>query len=80
MAGSRGALVLEDLVPRLNAARTHVQDTFEAYHLAVKQRDELVVRAVDQGCSQRAVAEAAGVRKSRISAILAGSQPDLEDA
>ena len=70
--------VRTDVTPRLKAAAAAVTDTRDAYHLALDQRDELVVEAVDQGISQRTVATAAGVQVGRISAILAGSQPDLE--
>jgi hypothetical protein len=57
-----------------------VGDTRKAYELSLAARDELIVEAIDvEGMSQKAVADLAGVAKGRISAILAGSQPDVVD-
>lgn len=78
MAGHGPHVVLEDLIPRLKAAARAVADTRDAHEAALELRKALVVRAVDQGTSQQAIADAIGVRKGRISAILASSQPDLE--
>jgi hypothetical protein len=73
-------LVLDDVVPRLNQARRAADDAEEAWRLKIRHRDQLVVQAVDQGCAQRAVADAAGVTVSRVNAILANSQREHEDA
>lgn len=63
---------------RLRAARAEVEDRREAYRLAVAQRDELIVEAIDvEGMTHKVVADLAGVHKSRITPILAGSQPDV---
>lgn len=73
-------LVAEALPDRLRKAATEVVDRRDALTLALQQRDELVVRAIDEeGMSHSAVADLIGVRKGRISAILAGSQPDVGD-
>lgn len=68
--------VLTDLPARITAAAASVRDARDAYDLALEQRDGLIVEAIDDGMSQLKVAELAGVRKGRISAILANSQPD----
>jgi hypothetical protein len=70
--------VLADREARLKAAARHVADCKKAYDLALEQRDELVVEAVDEGMSQLAVARCIGVAKGRISVILAASQGDDE--
>lgn len=70
------AEVLQDMPTRLRAAAAAVRDTKTAYDLALEGRDELVVEAIDDGMSQMTVADAIGVKKGRISAILANSQPD----
>lgn len=70
--------VLTDMRPRLTAAAADVADAHDAYRASLELRDELVVRAVDEGMSQRAVAAAAGIRVGRVSAILAGSQPQID--
>jgi len=70
--------VLPDLTPRIKAAAAAVADAKEAYDLALEQRDQLIVDAIDGGMSQQAVATIAGVAKGRISAILASSQADDE--
>lgn len=71
--------VLQGMKPRLKAAAEAVEDAREAYQTKLEHRDALVVEAVDQGMSQRAVAAASGVRVGRISAILANSQADLDE-
>lgn len=78
MARGAPAVVAEGYPERLRKAAAAVTDARDAYQLALAQRDELVVAAVDlEGMSQGAVAELVGVRKGRISAILAGSQPEV---
>lgn len=63
---------------RLERAQAEVEDRRESYTDALAQRDRIVVEAVDvHGMAQQAVADAIGVRKGRISAILSGSQPDV---
>lgn len=63
--------VLTDMNPRLEAAAAAVKDSEEALAAAREQRDRLVVTAIDQGMSQRAVARAAGISVARVCAILA---------
>lgn len=73
-------LVAETFPERLQKLAKEVEERRDALTLALEQRDELVVRAVDdEGMSHSAVAALIGVRKGRISAILAGSQPDVGD-
>lgn len=61
---------------RLEKAADEMRDRKVAYDLAVQQRDQLVLEAIDlHGMAHGAVADAIGVAKGRISAILAGSQP-----
>ena len=66
--------VLTDMSPRLVAAAGAVKDAREALADATEVRDQLVVQAIDQGMTQRAVATAAGVSVPRVCAILASSQ------
>lgn len=62
---------------RLQKAAAEARDRGDAYRVALEQRDAIVVEAIDvHGMSQLAVADAIGVKKGRISAILVGSQPD----
>lgn len=68
--------VITDMKPRLEAASAAVSDAAEALTDARRLRDELVVTAVDQGMSLRAVAAAAGITSARVCAILAASQLD----
>lgn len=70
--------VLVDYRERIPAAAAAARDAKEAYDLRVKQRDELIVAAVDEGMTQQAVAALAGVAKGRISAILAKPGDDDE--
>lgn len=66
--------LLPDLLPRIRAASREVNDARDAYELAIRQRDELIVLAVDEaGISQREVALAAGVTKGRVIAILSNT-------
>lgn len=66
--------VLPDLLPRITAAAHAARDAEDAWRLMVRQRDQLVTRAVDGGVSQRSVAEAAGLSKGRVVGIMASSQ------
>lgn len=69
--------VASEVRVRLEKAASEVADSKDAYDLAVEQRDQLVLEAIDlHGMSHQAVAAAIGVAKGRISAILASSQPD----
>ena len=63
--------VLTDMNPRLEAAAAAVKDAEAALADAREQRDALVVTAIDQGMSQRAVARAAGISVARVCAIVA---------
>jgi hypothetical protein len=70
--------VLPDLLPRIRRAAQESRDAADAATLRQRQRDELIVRAVDEGIPQRVVAEAAGLSKGRIIAILGNAPtPDL---
>jgi DNA-directed RNA polymerase specialized sigma24 family protein len=70
--------VAEEVRIRLRKAAEEARDRQDAARAAIEQRDRIVVEAVDvHGMAQQAVAEAIGVAKGRISAILAGSQPDV---
>jgi ribosome-binding protein aMBF1 (putative translation factor) len=72
--------VAEEVRIRLQKAAEEARDRKDAYEAALEQRDRIVVEAVDvHGMSQLAVADAIKVKKGRISAILAGSQPDVEE-
>jgi len=66
--------VVPDLLPRITAAALAASDAEDAWHLRVRQRDQLVSKAVDAGVSQRQIARAAGLSKGRIVGIMAGSQ------
>jgi DNA-directed RNA polymerase specialized sigma24 family protein len=72
--------VAEEVRIRLVKANEEAQDRKDAWVAALEQRDRIVVEAVDvHGASQQSIAAALGVAKGRISAILAGSQPDEGD-
>lgn len=64
------AEVVPDLLPRVRAAASATRDAQDAFDLEKRLRDQLIVKAVDAGISQRAIAEAAGLAKSRIVAIV----------
>jgi hypothetical protein len=64
------AEVVPDLLPRIEAAARAVRDADDMRLLRTQQRDQLIVAAVDAGITQRAVAAAAGVSRSRIVGIL----------
>jgi hypothetical protein len=63
--------VVPDLLPRIAAAKRAVEDATDALKDRRQQRDDLIVRAVDAGVSQREIAAAAGVKQPRIIRILA---------
>src|SRR4051794_9463335 len=64
---------------RLEAAAEAVKDARDAWKLRVRQRNALVVEAVDHGMSHRAAASAAGIKSTgTLTSILADSQPDDE--
>lgn len=65
--------VLTDMNARLDAAGAAVASAEGSLKVKREQRDELVVKAVDEGMPQRAVAKAAGVSVARVSAILLAS-------
>lgn len=72
-------VVATDFPERLRKAAQEARDREESWRLAVEQRDELVVEAIDvHGMPQTAVAELIGVRKGRIHAILVASQGEEE--
>jgi hypothetical protein len=66
--------VVPDLLPRITAAAHASHDAEDAWRLMIRQRDQLVVSAVDAGVSQRSIAAAAGLSKGRVIAILCNSQ------
>lgn len=68
--------VLSDLAPRLRAAAATVADATEQLRLARQHRDELVVQAVEEGMTQKRVAEAAGVSAPHVTRILLSAEPD----
>lgn len=73
--------VAEEVRVRLDKAQAEVRDRHEAWRAALEQRDAIVVEAVDvHGASQLAVANVLGVAKGRVSAILVGSQPDVDES
>lgn len=63
------------LLTRLTAAADTLRDREDAATDARTQRDRLVVESIDAGNSQHSVAEAAGISRARVNAILANSQP-----
>lgn len=68
--------LLDDLTPRLEAAANAVKDAQIELELAIEARNELIVQAVDEGLTQKAVAAAAGVSQPHVVRVLAGSEPD----
>jgi hypothetical protein len=74
------AEVVPDLLPRIASAAEHVRDAEDARQLRIQQRNALIVAAVDAGVSQREVARAAGLARSRIVGILLadGAVDELE--
>lgn len=67
--------VLDDMAPRLRAAQRNVDDTRVAARLAVDARNELVVRAADEGMSNKAIAAALGVGQPHVGRILLAAEP-----
>jgi hypothetical protein len=47
--------VLADLIPRIRAAAAEARDAADAAMLRQRQRDQLIVQAVDAGVSQRRI-------------------------
>lgn len=68
--------VLPDMGPRLEAASAAVRDARDALQLRIEAFHELIVTAVDEGMSQRAVARHAGVSQPHVNRLLTNSQPD----
>lgn len=68
-----GQEVVPDLLPRLEQLARETRDAQDAAQLLQRQRDALIVEAVDAGITQRAVAQAAGISKGRIIAVLANA-------
>jgi predicted trehalose synthase len=72
--------VAEAVKVRLEKAQGRVKDAEESWRAALEQRDAIVVEAIDHhGASQLGVAQILGIAKGRVSAILAGSQPEAGD-
>ena len=64
--------VAETMPARLRKVAAAVTDTGTAHKLALKQRRELILEAIDtEGMHQREVANLLGLAQSRITAILA---------
>jgi hypothetical protein len=60
-----------DLLERIRAARVRVDDTRDAYRLAVEQRNRLLLAATDEGYSSQTLAAAAGIdRKTLLQAVI----------
>ena len=55
---------------RLRSAGGHVEACREALGVAIEQRDEIVVDAVDAGISTRDVARWADISQSRVTQVL----------
>lgn len=70
------AEVVPDLIPRIVAAAKGVNDSEDELKDRRYIRDSLIVAAVDAGVSQRAIAEAAGIRQPRVIAIVACFVPE----
>jgi hypothetical protein len=62
--------VATDLLARIGSLAAEARDAADATALIRRQRDELIVEAVDEGVSQLTIARAAGLSKGRIIAIL----------
>jgi predicted XRE-type DNA-binding protein len=58
------------MMPRIRKAAALARDATDAAELMRRQRDELILQAVDAGISQRQIARAAGIAKSRVVAIV----------
>lgn len=71
-------VVAEDYVPRLEKAAQAVRDAAGALKLRIRERDRIIVEAVDHGgLSQRQVLKAAGLTSTgTITSILARSDDD----
>lgn len=65
--------VLQGMIERLRAAGRAVHDAQEAYDAARELRDALIVQAIDEGMAQHIVANASGVSRSRVIAIVAAA-------
>jgi hypothetical protein len=72
--------VATEVAERLRKAAQHARDAEEAWKLAQRQRDEVVLEAVDvHGVPQKAIATIIGVAPGRIHGILSNSQTDDEE-
>lgn len=71
-------VVAEDYLPRLEKAAQAVKDAAGALKLRIRERDRIIVEAVDHGgLSQREVLRASGLTSTgTITSILARSQED----
>ncbi len=63
--------VLTGISPRLTACMLEIDDHRDALAAATERRDRIIIEAVDQGMTQRSIAEATGISRARIIAILA---------
>lgn len=64
---------------RLQEAARVVAERKEAYRLALRQRNMIIVEAVDDGYPQSAAAENARIRQPHVTRIIAGSYDDVAD-
>jgi hypothetical protein len=69
--------VIADLGPRLEAAARDVSDASEARELAIAARNALVVRAVEEGMTQKAAARFAGVSAPYVTKMLLEAEPAM---
>lgn len=71
--------ILQGYSARLKAARQHVEDTKAAWKLAIRQRNELVIEAVDNGHAGTNAARDAGLSQPHVVRIMSGSYDDVRD-
>lgn len=71
--------VLQSTTEELRQRGARVKQLAEQLGEATRARDQLVVDALNEGMSQRDVANAIGVARGRIHAILTASDPDEDE-
>lgn len=69
--------VLQDMTSRLQDAAAAAAAAHATYRARIRDRDQLIVQAVDEGMAHRPVADAVGFKGvARVTAILAASHDD----
>lgn len=63
-----------DLPDRVTAAAQDARDACQAWHLAIAQRDALIVAAIDEGYSERSVAGFAGIDPATLRTAIARAE------